>query len=437
MKYYYADANHQTAGPVSLGELRALIANGALKSDPMVVPEGGNEWKPLSAALAQIREASEPLPHASGPSTVTRAAADLPVSRTMLGDFVAAWLTRVSSRLNERFVSRSLRSAGDAGQWAILAGGALGLVYCIVKAIKTNQLQPVLVGVALVIALAIGQFVVMKFLVADEALIAGTPHRMSSKAFFDCYGLIALLIMAILVGAGSLAAIKMEHGGLAVLIPALVIGVLWLYQASLAFNPQVVNIQAVAVSAGEDAVGVLGFLLKSWLKLVPIYFLLVALMAIVLTLQSFGENSGAPGGAWLQQMQHFSKGPAPLMSEAWLKQMQQLQQQFGNNPAAPSDPALVQQLQQWQQWQQQFGNNPAAPSAGGQLFSSMPFGGAISSVCAILFAWGLGAYIGPLLLVVACAIPFAAYLLFLLFNLVLELIRAVLSLLDRPAKADH
>ena len=47
-KYYYADAQNKTVGPVTTDELQALIRDGALRPDPMVVPEGMSEWRPLS-----------------------------------------------------------------------------------------------------------------------------------------------------------------------------------------------------------------------------------------------------------------------------------------------------------------------------------------------------------------------------------------------------
>jgi hypothetical protein len=48
MNYYYLDTQNKTTGPVTLGALQALIRDGGVKPDPMVIPEGGSEWKPLS-----------------------------------------------------------------------------------------------------------------------------------------------------------------------------------------------------------------------------------------------------------------------------------------------------------------------------------------------------------------------------------------------------
>jgi hypothetical protein len=53
MKYYYADAENKTVGPVALETLQELIKLGAVKHDPMIVAEGGSEWRPLSTVPPQ------------------------------------------------------------------------------------------------------------------------------------------------------------------------------------------------------------------------------------------------------------------------------------------------------------------------------------------------------------------------------------------------
>jgi hypothetical protein len=62
MKYYYAGPDNKTTGPVTLDEIQTLIKNGTLKSDPMVVPEGSTDWKPLSAHTGQAPAGGPPPP---------------------------------------------------------------------------------------------------------------------------------------------------------------------------------------------------------------------------------------------------------------------------------------------------------------------------------------------------------------------------------------
>jgi hypothetical protein len=67
MDYYYADSQNNTAGPVAWAALQQLIRNGTLRPDPMVVPEGGNEWRPLSFWAAQNMDGG---PASADPSSV-------------------------------------------------------------------------------------------------------------------------------------------------------------------------------------------------------------------------------------------------------------------------------------------------------------------------------------------------------------------------------
>ena len=59
MNYYYLDQQNQTKGPISLGDLEALVQSGRLNPDPLVIREGGSEWVRLSA---RPRSAPAPAP---------------------------------------------------------------------------------------------------------------------------------------------------------------------------------------------------------------------------------------------------------------------------------------------------------------------------------------------------------------------------------------
>jgi hypothetical protein len=288
MKFYYADAQNKTAGPVTLEELQVLIKTGALNSNLMVVPEGQSEWKPLSAYVGQ--QPGMPLPPLGF---------RLPFSRTILGDLVAGLLKKICALLNESRIRQSLVVSCNSGHFSILSGGVIGLALCIVMAVRQNKLDAALIGIGFVIALAIGQFAAMKFLGASDSLIANTPHRISSRAFLDCTGLLSILAaLAILVG-GIIAAIQI--GGLVgfgMAIPVLIVSTLLLHFGGLALNPQMVNITVGEGSAGEEAIGIFGFLLKAWFKLVPLSFLMTGAAANLFLLGSFGaywENLFARG----------------------------------------------------------------------------------------------------------------------------------------------
>ena len=72
MNYYYTRPDNAVAGPASLNEIRVFVANGALGPDPMIVPEGGTQWRPLSA----ITGAPPPPPVPAKPNAFTYALKD-------------------------------------------------------------------------------------------------------------------------------------------------------------------------------------------------------------------------------------------------------------------------------------------------------------------------------------------------------------------------
>ena len=361
MKYYYADAQNKPVGPVAWEEIQDLIRTNSLKNDPMVIPEGGGEWRPMSACSGAMPGA--------GPAPSVRTAprsSFVPFSTTILGDLVAAPLKLVKGWLTENFTNRTVSFCRDTGQLAILAGGALGLIFCFVTAIRGNQLIPALIGCGFLLALAIAQFVAQQFLGAGEALIANTPHRISSQAFLECCGLFALLSAAGVFAVGIIAALSLGGAGFmmqcCVVLLTLAITIIQIYWAAVAFNPRMVNISIGDGGAGEEMIAILGFSLKAYLKLLPILFLILGVSASLLILVSFASH------------------PQPVNA-------------YGGDP---------------------FGQASSLGSL--QAFIS------------------LGGYAGIVLTLIACLLPFIGYLLFLLLNLSLEIIKAILSLTERTKR---
>jgi hypothetical protein len=307
MKFYYADAQNQTAGPVTLEELQALIKAGTVKNDPMVVLEGRTDWKPLSAT--PVQPASAPSPVSASPFQPNPAGQGLalPFNRTILGDYVGKLLELIAARLNEGFVTRAIGACRNAGHLALLTGGLLGVIYCLVTAIKNNQLMPALVGIGFVVALAVGQFAATRLLEAGDTLIANTPHRVSSKAILDCIALVFLLAALGVLVSGVIASIAMignAHGdgqawgaaigtgGMAVIMAAIL-----LLNGALLLNLKTVNTSVEKAGSGEEAIGLIGCLLKPLIKLSSVGFLALGVAANFEIIRSFSSSYGGYQGS--------------------------------------------------------------------------------------------------------------------------------------------
>ena len=220
---------------------------------------------------------------------------------TFLGDFVGSLLGRIARWLNPGFVERSLAFSRDTGQYAVLAGAALTLVYAIYGAIKFNSFAFFLTGLCFVAALAVAQFAAMRFLGAATRAIANTPSQISSPAFLECTGLLVLLFSVGTLIGGVITSIQVSS--MIPLLPALFISAVMMYLGAVSLHPQLVNVEAGLNSAGEEAIGLLSFFYKTGLKLTPLFFGLLAVagsLAIVASFFEAGQSLAGVIGSVLQ-----------------------------------------------------------------------------------------------------------------------------------------
>lgn len=286
MSHYYLDAHNQPAGPATLDEIRALARDGRIAADPMVCPVGNKEWELLSAATGASMPASPGAPTISTISAKPRVA----FSSTMLGGFVADFVKIIARWLSPSLLEAALRVARDVGHWAVLAGTLLALAFTIRMSIRSDSLTMILTGLVFIVALAVAQFAALRFLDSADELIAHTQSRVSSLAFLECSGLLAVLLAVGLIVLGIVSAIQL--GQAAALIPGVLGFVLWISIAAIALHPETVSVESGQGSAGEEAIGLVAFFLKAGLKVVPLFFALFAVIgSLVLAVSIFAPNS--------------------------------------------------------------------------------------------------------------------------------------------------
>jgi hypothetical protein len=222
---------------------------------------------------------------------------------TILAEFVAKLLAVVARKLSPAFVERSLAMARRVGQYAVLAGSGLTLLYAIFAAIKYNSFAVFLTGLGMLAALAVAQFAATRFLAAAGQTIANTPSRISSIAFLECTGLLVLLLAATVFAVGLVTSIQV--GRVAVLLPAVLVAVMLAYFGAVALHPMLVNVTTDRGSAGEEAIGLLSFFFKAGLALIPLSFCLLAIGGCLAVLASFfssGQSLAAAIGAIVQAL---------------------------------------------------------------------------------------------------------------------------------------
>jgi hypothetical protein len=157
------------------------------------------------------------------------------------------------------------------GHLALLVAAPLTVVFAIVTAIKTDSLRAFLIGLAAGAALIVAQYTAAKFIRASAGLVAATPTQIATPAIPDCMAILAAIGAVVAVVLGGVAAVQL--GTFLPFWPSLAGGLCLLAFAWVSLNPGVANIYVSgAASAGQEAIAVLGYVVKVVLKLVPILF---------------------------------------------------------------------------------------------------------------------------------------------------------------------
>lgn len=186
------------------------------------------------------------------------------------------------------FCTRWLRTLGH---YSILIASCLSLLIGIIGAIRLKNFNFFLYALAFSIGIFIIQYTAKRFSHAGEILIENNPSSMSSSAFLDSLGLLAMISGII---------IFLYNVYLAIDIPSftpLLYGLAYFlfleFVALVAFHPHTATLKVVDnTSAGEEAIGIITFFIKKLMRLVPIVF---GIGLIVYTILLFVNGFISPG----------------------------------------------------------------------------------------------------------------------------------------------
>ena len=291
MRYYYTNAQNLPNGPAELEEILRLQQSGQLPAFTQVCEEGGQTWKPLSSLTGAAPVAPQPAPAAApgGPSASAPGPSSFGQAASLLSPLLNWLLNGVRGLLGPGRLAGFFARCESLGHLLMLAGAALTVLVAIVLSVRQNNFLLLAAAFGGVLFLLVLQFAAQRFLAACAALVRNTPSQIGSTAVLDCLGLL-LLVGAVLqllfglVGAAVSSALSVFAGGVFT-------SALMFLGAAICLSPSIAGVAQRESSAGEEAIGLTSFFLKTGLVLLPITYLLCALIGCVLIIAGLFTTS--------------------------------------------------------------------------------------------------------------------------------------------------
>jgi len=197
------------------------------------------------------------------------------------------FITWIRSKLTANLLELSIKWLSIIGHYALIASAAIGFLFFIIMAIRSNSFFAFLYGIAWILLVFVIQYTAYRFGPAGEKLIKNNPTKLASRAFLDCVAFLALLGGVIYFVMNLVESINRKN--LTTFLVGLGVFVFLEFVALIAFNPETVSMEIVdEASAGEEAIGIVTFFLKKLLRLVPIAFGVgVVVFTIILFIDMF------------------------------------------------------------------------------------------------------------------------------------------------------
>lgn len=196
-----------------------------------------------------------------------------PMISVKLLDRFLEWIRRIFPPEKFEALSKWLVRYGHTGMFT---AAILSFLFWIIAAIAESSRIFVLYSIGCAALLLILQYTASKFLHAGGSLINSSPSRLASRAFLDCLALL-MEIAGILFFLGFL-----MRGQLSYLVVGLGAWALCDSIAYIALHPSMANITiSEDTPAGEEAIGIMSFLVKAVVRIVPIAFGVGSIIGLV------------------------------------------------------------------------------------------------------------------------------------------------------------
>jgi hypothetical protein len=214
---------------------------------------------------------------------------------------VDALLAACRKGLSERRMRRFDQFAARLGGYAVYALIVILVLTFGLAGLRAGEPGTALVGLVVIPAGIVLQYVALKMLSTVDRLIASSRTELTSSGFLDIVALLNLLGAVLAPLAGLFSAMALSDLG--PMLSGLFVMALCGYVAALALSPGLVNVHtARSASIGQEAVGIVTFAMKSLYRFTPVGFGALSLLAtvaaaVLLVRVAIGDAAGA-GEIW-------------------------------------------------------------------------------------------------------------------------------------------
>lgn len=320
-KWWVHAGGDEQLGPFTAGQLKRMVEEGKVQPDTYVCTEGAEEWIPASRVKGLFSDGSRSAQQPPQPTTPETAdAADVfepvdtgpkvraaPRPATEAEHPLDHLLPMARGLLSESQFAAINQAVGVVGRYAQWFALGVVVVFNVLLGVKADSLQMIVIGMVAAIGLLVLQYWSQRTSSAIEQSITSTPVTLGSTAVVDGLAVSSLVAGAILPIWLVVTAVQAKDGIVEMLIVAVGVLITLGYVAALALHPRLMNVQFEKTSsAGDEAIGVVGFVLRLVFRFVPMAyavgmtFLPLALIKAMIGLFGDGVGGAALAGTLIQ-----------------------------------------------------------------------------------------------------------------------------------------
>ncbi len=179
------------------------------------------------------------------------------------------------------------------GDYGMYLAAVLVIIIGMISSIRLESFTSFLYSLGFAVAFLIVQYISTKFNDINERLIANNETYMTSTGFTDAVAIFSIIAGIVYFFVNLYIAIKLPK--FLPFLKGLGIFIVFALISLVSFNPKLISVKSVKNnSAGEEAIGILGFFIKLAIKLVPFIYgagiIFVNIMLIIHSIDIFGSK---------------------------------------------------------------------------------------------------------------------------------------------------